>query len=310
MIFRLIRNGSGLLLLALLMAPCLLGGELPVEVASWEGLMKDSPAVLDRERWQGLVKALKGNGFSCAEARGCLEPVADAAREGLPPDAVLARMEEGAAKKAEADIMLKAGRSRLAALRTAADVLKETGYGARKTENDNLLKTVAVALESGLGAVTVKPVLARGNGGQPGRMQSIVEAGEIMRLNDMDDATVGPMLSDFIDRNLRRSEVLRAARYAVQQHSAHVDGARIRQRLWGREGAGGGADAGEGKRQGSALKIEAATPAGRGSIHVGSDGAGDDGLNGNKGGPDNRPVTPGPVAPGPDQQGRRQNGRK
>ncbi len=305
MITRFIRRGSLIVLLAHLIEPGL-GGEAPPDGGgSWERLLNEKPADLDAGRWHRLMNAMKANGLSGEAAHDCLAPVAEAARQGLPSDAVLVRLEEGAAKKAGANILLQAGQARLATLRTAAEVLKETGYGARKTENDNLLKTVALALESGLEAKTVNLVLARGNGSQSDRIQSIIEAGETMRLNDMDDATVGPMMADFIDRNLRRSEVVRASRFAIQQHKAHVDGDRIRQRLWGQECAGGNGDVGAGKRQVVAPRNQADASPGQGPVHVDPAGTGTAGPK-HVDGP-NR--APGPGAPGTEQLRRRQNGR-
>jgi hypothetical protein len=323
---RLSRNYTWGLLLALLMAPVLMG-EPPAGVASWDDLLKDPPAGLVQGRWQGLVNALKANGFSLEAANACLEPVRDAARQGLPPEAVAARLEEGAAKHVEAALLVQAGRTRLTALRTAAEALKESGYGTRIADTDKLMKTVAIALESGLEARTVKAVLAHGNGDQPDRMQSVIEAGESMRLNTMDDATVAQMMADFIDRNLRRSEVVRASRYAVQQHKAHVDGVQIRQRLWDKEGAGGSTGGGDGKRQGGSLMIKADSPAGPGPVHVNPEGTGRAGPDGNAGpngnagpdfnagpngnrGPNHTPVTPGPSTLDTDQPGRQQNGRQ
>jgi hypothetical protein len=316
---RLPRNGSLFLLLALLMGPCLLGDSAAGGAASWDGLLAGSPAGLDPSRWQGLVNSLNAAGLSSDAARDCLAAVQEAARQGLPPDPVLVRLEEGVAKKAGAENLLLAGQNRLAALGSASAVLNETGYDTRNAANNALLKTVTLALESGLAAETVKPVLERGSGRQADRLQSIIEAGETMRLNQMDNATCGQMMADFTDRNLRRSEVLRASRFAIQQHKAHVDGARIRQRLWEREGAGGRVDAGGGKRQGAPSGTESEYPAGQGPGRLDSSGTGKAGSNG-AGGPDMRPPdsggagagnpTSGPGTPGgPEQQGRSQNGR-
>jgi hypothetical protein len=274
---------------------------------------------MDPRRWQGLVNSLNAAGLSGEAARDCLAAVQEASRQGLPPDPVIVRLEEGVAKKAGAENLRLAGQNRLAALRSASTLLNETGYDTRNAANNALLKTVTLAVESGLTPETVKPVLERGSGRQADRMQSIIEAGETMRLNQLDNATCGQMMADFTDRNLRRSEVLRASRFAIQQHKAHVDGARIRQRLWEREGAGGSLGTGEGKQQGGPPRAEPDFPADQGPGHRDSSGTGKAGPAG-AGGPDSRPLDSGsavnrnpdsgPGSPGADQQGRNQNGRK
>ena len=118
----------------------------------------------------------------------------------------------------EAKALQEAGRQRLANLQSAADVLRQAGYGSRNARHDQLMKSVTLALESGLSADTLQGVLTRAKGGQSERMRSIVEAGETMRLSGMDETTVGQMMTDFTERNMRRTEVMRASRFAVQQH--------------------------------------------------------------------------------------------
>lgn len=105
--------------------------------------------------------------------------------------------------------MRKAGRQRLRHLKNAAELLQQAGYGTRNAARDQLI-------------------------GRRHWRWKIVEAGETMYLNGIDEATVGQMMNDFAERNMRRTEVLRACRFAVQQHKAHTEGARIRQQLWNR----------------------------------------------------------------------------
>lgn len=215
--------------------------------AGQEGAVADvpAPADVDAGRWQRLAGQLKANGLTAATARECLAPVEAAVREGLPPEAVLARIEEGVAKGAPAEALQEAGRQRLASLGQAAAVLRDAGFGGRSAGHDQLMKSVALALESGISAGTLKGVLSLGRGGQSERMRSIVEAGETMRLSGMDESIVGQVMNDFAERNMRRTEVLRASRFAIQQHESRVEASRIRDQLW--DGTGSGVRWGRGR---------------------------------------------------------------
>ncbi len=207
-----------------------------VAVTAEEGLV---PAGVDAIRWRRIVGLLQANSLPAASVQDCLAPVQEAIRQGLPPDPVLARIEEGAAKAVDGSALRDAVRNRLANLQSAAAMLRQAGYGARTPSHDQLMRAVTLALESGLSTDTLKAVLTRAQGGQAERVRSIVEAGETMRLSGMDEPAVGQMMVDFAERNMRRTEVIRASRFAVQQHRANVEGTRIRQQLWDGTGSGG-----------------------------------------------------------------------
>jgi hypothetical protein len=212
------------------------------ETAATEAL---APTDVDAGRWQRLVVRLKANGLSMESIHECLAPVKEAAQEGLPSDPVLTRIEEGAAKGVEGNALHAAARQRLSTVHSAATALRQAGYGKRNKLNDQLMKSVTLALESGLSADTLRSVLALGKGRQAEWMRSIIEAGETMRLSGMDETTVGPIMTDFTERNMRRTEIIRASRFAVQQHEAHVEGTRIRKQLWDGTGTGGSWERGQ-----------------------------------------------------------------
>jgi hypothetical protein len=80
---------------------------------------------------------------------------------------------------------------------------------------------------------------------------------------------VGQVMRDFLERNMRRTEVIRASRFAVQQHRASVEGVRIRQQLW--DGAGDGSRGGRGDNTPGAGGGQGASgPINRGSGSMGS----------------------------------------
>lgn len=199
-----------------------------------------APANVDAGRWQRLISQMKANGLSPEVTRDCLAPALEAARQGMPIDPVLTRLEEGTAKGVEGPALREAARQRLENLENASAMLRQTGYGSRNPQHDQLAKSVTLALESGLSIDTLRGVLTQARGGQSDRMRSIIEAAETMRLTGMDETTVGQIMTDFTKRNMRRTEIIRATRFAVQQHKANVEGTRIQQKLWDGAKSGGG----------------------------------------------------------------------
>jgi hypothetical protein len=226
------------LLLTILCAGSSTGQSVPAP-AGTAAAQALAPAGVDAGRWQRLVLQLKARGLSMDSIHECLTPVQTAAREGLPADPVMTRIEEGAAKGVEGNALQTAARQRLMNLQKASAVLRQAGYADRNASNDQLMKSVTLALENGLSDDTLRGVFARAKNGQAERLRSIVEAGETMRLSGMDEATVGSMMTDFTERNMRRTEIMRASRFAVRQHGAHVEGERIRRQLWDGSGTGG-----------------------------------------------------------------------
>lgn len=206
---------------------------------TWEAIAAECPKGIEASRWQRIVWQLKAGGQSSDSAQECLASVQDAERLGLPSEPVLVRVEEGVAKQAGSKALQEAGRQRLQSLMAAANVMREAGYGSKDIAEGRVLKSAALALESGLSAASLQKVLSRANGGQAERMRCIIEAGESMCLSGMDESTTGQIMLDFADRNMRRTEVIRASRFAIQQHAARVDSKRIRQQLWNRNDTGG-----------------------------------------------------------------------
>jgi hypothetical protein len=244
------------------------GGATP----TWETLAATQPAGLDASRWQRLVSQLKDGGLSPESADPCLDPAREAARLGLPAESILTRLEEGLAKRAEPNALLEATRLRLLNLQKAASVLRQAGYENRSLPDIQLLNSATLALESGLPADTLLSVLTRAGDKQPERMRVIVEAGETMCLNHMDAATVAQIMTDFAERNMRRTEILRASRFAVQQNNDHVEGTRIRQRLWTGDGSGkrtgAGANITSEVTPGTEIPASRGTPGGNATPHA------------------------------------------
>jgi hypothetical protein len=170
----------------------------------------------------------------------------------------------------EVTALREAARQRLANLKKATAMLHQTGYGSRNPQHDQLAKSVTLALESGLSTDTLRAVLTQARGGQSDRIRSIVEAAETMRLTGMDEDTVGQIMADFTKRNMRRTEIIRATRFAVQQHKANVEGTRIQQQLWNGAKVGGQRGDGVNTTEAVGSGTGAGRPADRGVSPAGS----------------------------------------
>ena len=192
-------------------------------------------------------------------ARGVSEAVAErvaatfraAQQEGLPAESLHARLQEGLAKGVDAERVAAALEQRLSHLRKAGELLRAARYNdPAEPSHRDLLVSTARALESGLPADQLAPVLARGEGAAGGRMQTVVESGEALLLAGADAPTVRRFMDDCLDRNLRRMEVLRATRFSIQRFRGGMSGGDVRRALWGGDGEQGQSLRGEGAGRG------------------------------------------------------------
>jgi hypothetical protein len=160
---------------------------------------------------------------------------------GLPGDFLRARLREGLAKKAAPETLAAAVETRLKSLEESRNLLGAAGYDDRREPSHReLLESVAHALESGMPPAAFGRVLSRGRGTAALRVQTVVESGESLHLAGLEDETVIGFMTDCLDRNLRRMEILRAARLIVQQHRGGVNSSEIRRALWDDRAPDGG----------------------------------------------------------------------
>jgi hypothetical protein len=222
----------------------------------------------------GYVQRLRQHGFTVEQARQTLACLSEAQSQQVPTSALTTRLDEGLAKKADPQAITTALQARLRIMTQARTMLHAASYDAVPDEPRNeLLTATGFALESGVAAEDIGAVLKRGNGQSALRVKSIVEAGESLHLAGVDRATTQSLMSDCLDRNLRRMEVLRAVRYSVQQHRGGMSGENIRRSLWGGNTATEGARGWRGGGQG-----------GSGACETGGAGSGAGAGNGWRGG--------------------------
>jgi len=213
---------------------------------------------LPAEHVTPILQKAREAGYTADQTAQVLKPALEACRQGLPARPILDKIEEGLVKRIQPETLAQAGERRYRYLDQAASLAKSADQ-----PSDDVIYSATLALESGMGEQTVQKVLNESRGKRPGQAQTVIEAGEAMMLNGMDEASVSTLMSDCLQRNLRRSEVLRTVRYSCQQHQAGMQGSAIRQSLWGQgqcdgtgnpvqlhDGSGSGQQQGGGGSQG------------------------------------------------------------
>ena len=182
-----------------------------------------------------------------AAIQTCLE---EAQQRGYPTELLQQRRDEGVAKRVDPALVVQAVQLRMRFLHEARRMVSGAGYAMEAPPVRELQASVALALEAGLPEECLTAVMKKGGGQYAGRMQGAVEAGESLHLAGLDEATVRGLMEDCLDRNLRRSEMLRVTRYATQQHRGGSSGQEIRRSLWGETGITGDVTRGGGNGQG------------------------------------------------------------
>lgn len=180
-----------------------------------------------------LSARLEKGGFTKEQSQRVIQSVDAARKAGLPVDSLLSRIDEGLAKQAPADALERAVQARLQSLESAKTLLAASYSNVAAEPFRQLLAATALALESGVSADDLRAIIARGKGEFAMRMTSVIAAGESLHLAGLGQATTLALMSDCLDRNLGRREILRVVNYCIQQHHAGIDDAEMRAALWG-----------------------------------------------------------------------------
>lgn len=204
-----------------------------------------------------LIEKAQTAGYTTEQMADLLEPVRKAGQQHLPTRPLLDKLEEGLIKQVKPESLHQAISTRYDCLVQASQLTQII-----QPPSDKVLYSVTRALESGVPEPVLQSVITESKGQNSGQIQAVVEAGETMYLNGLDATSVQTLMTDCLQRRLRRSEILRTTRYACQQHRAGMQGQAIRQSLWGqnacdgtgqrqraRDGSGGGAGGEVGKEE-------------------------------------------------------------
>lgn len=197
-----------------------------------------SPPGIAAPRWSRWLARAQAVPLSESDVAGLAALLNEAAREGLPAEPLMLRLEEGVAKRASGEQLLNSVRARRDRLRTAAAMFAEVGRPVADAAGPALIQAAAQALDSGLSESSLRAVLVRGAGMRADSLRAVLDAADALLYNGLDEETVRDLLLDFVEQNLRPAEIARACRFALREYRREGDGARIRLRLWGGTGAG------------------------------------------------------------------------
>lgn len=160
------------------------------------------------------LNACRKYGLSVEQADQLLDTIYTAQTEHLPGESICTRIEEGLAKNVAIEQVLEASLVRLEHLREAQALVSSIVEGSAVEHGDGpkkLVVNVSMALESGLSADMLKAALVRNGHKRLGRMAHAVEVGESLYLAGLEPAQVQRIMTDFLDRNVSRHEMIRAA---------------------------------------------------------------------------------------------------
>ncbi|MEI8141175.1 MAG: hypothetical protein WCI03_15080 [bacterium] len=213
---------------------------VPILYASdWTEVSRNAErAGLSSEQVEPFVQKARTAGYTADQAAQVLQPALQACKQGLPARSILDKIQEGLVKRVPAETLAQACHKRYRHLERATSLANTTGQ-----PSGGVIYSATLALESGMSEQTLEKVLTESRGRRPGQVQAVIEAGESMMLNGMNENAVSTLMIDCLQRNLRRSEVLRTVRYSCQQHRSGMNGDTIRQSLWGQgqcDGTGNG----------------------------------------------------------------------
>ncbi|MCC5848511.1 MAG: hypothetical protein JJU29_10475 [Verrucomicrobia bacterium] len=166
--------------------------------------------------------------------------------EGLPVAPLWERLREGRAKNVSDEVILEALDLRARHLREARGLLEEQSFSLRSPVVQDLWTTVARVREGGMPPHMIEELLSKAGGQSAGRLISLLEAGETFQLVGMDEETSRMLMTDFFQRSLTRSELLRASRSARQLYAEGHRGEALLLPLYG-HGPGRGRGPPEGR---------------------------------------------------------------
>ncbi len=201
---------------------------------------------------EALVQACRAAGWDVRQTEAALGPAIEAATLGGFWDFVAIKVREGLAKGVDSAAVAEVAARRLARLHEA-QALVDAWRGPTQRGAPGLVEALASGLEIGFGAETLARIVNHPGRPPPGQIRAAIEAGEVLRLAGIEEELSEALMADFLDRDLRRPDMLRAAHRARRLHQQGVTPQELRRELWGadspeaRPGPGSG---GQGRRRG------------------------------------------------------------
>lgn len=187
---------------------------------------------LSGERLGTILEQCRRSGLSAKDADALLAPVYAAQNEALPAEAVFIKVEEGLAKKVAVDRVTTAAEVRLGYLRRASQLVAVQSRAEGHGGGQRLVVRTAMALESGLPEEVLQEVFKQYGRRRYGRLGHVLEAAETLQLAGLDVRDTKQIMTDFLDRDLNRMEILRAVDYVIAERRKGRDFKAIHADLW------------------------------------------------------------------------------
>ena len=193
----------------------------------WRGLAGEAAkAGLDAEQVEALVTRCRDAGLTVETARIIASPLMEACRRRLPTEPVLAKIDEGLAKRVGADRIARAAGVRIEKLEQAARLV-EAQRSDDPRGGPGLVAATALALESGVSEGSVAGLLSHPNSKRPGWLMAAIEGMETLHAQGFPDADAQRLMQDALSRGLRRQEILQGVDLALQQYREGQTSAKI-----------------------------------------------------------------------------------
>ena len=204
---------------------------------TWESIVQEGRrSGLPARQIEAIADRCRRRNMQPGALQEMLAPALKGARAGLPTLHIVAKIEEGVVKNAP--VAATAARTRLRHTEQSR-LLLAPHFEPDKRGVDSLTVATALAIESGVPDSALRNALGHSAGKSPGQMKTVIEAGETLFLAGLEAESIGSLLVDYLQRDLRRSEILRATRYARHRHRERGGSPAARRELWGK-GAGEG----------------------------------------------------------------------
>jgi hypothetical protein len=184
--------------------------------------------------WESLSARCTEAGWSDSQIQQLADRTHTLEKQQVSPDLLYECVQEGLAKRVAPEQVLDVVMTRAALLNQANQLAQETDC-----RQDEVVQAVTLAMESGLSEVAVKEVLSAGRDRRTGQLCAVIETGETMYLNGVSEEVVSSLMQDFLQRNLRRSEMIRAARIAERSYENGMAPEAMRKSLWGANSVSG-----------------------------------------------------------------------
>jgi len=219
---------------------------LGVAIMAHPGVAKTDPGIwaalqrtcaeegLDAKLVKEIVARCEKQGIDVQDAHAMLMPALDAAKSDLPRKPILEKIAEGLAKSVPPATIAEVAHQRVRYLHSCRDMLQSIG---EKLVTEATISAAAQALESGLDGDGLRSIVEAARDLPTDDLTALLEAGEALYLAGFGSDEIQPILADCVARRLNRVELKRAIRYASQQKQRGMETGRIRQALWGGDGA-------------------------------------------------------------------------